>query len=62
MNEKTKDNEELSDYYIYATFMPPGENKAIVSFEDMDNPDSYYLCNEIVPIREEDVRKLCLKI
>jgi hypothetical protein len=59
LKENTKDNEELSNYYVYATFMPPGENKVIVSFSDMSDPDSYYLCNEIIPIREDDVRTLC---
>ncbi len=59
LKENTKDNEQLSDYYVYATFMPPGENKVIVSFSDMNDPDAYYLCNGIVPIREDDVRTLC---
>jgi hypothetical protein len=62
LKENTTDNEELSDYYVYATFMPPGENKGIVSFSDMNDPDSYYLCNEIVPIREGDVSTYSLNI
>jgi hypothetical protein len=62
LKENTTDNEELSDYYVYATFMPPGENKGIVSFSDMNDPDSYYLCNEIVPIREGDVSAYSLNI
>ena len=55
LKRNTMDNEELSDYYVYATFMPPGQNKAIVSFDNMENKDSYYLCDEVVPIREENV-------
>jgi hypothetical protein len=55
LKRNTMDNEELSDYYVYATFMPPGQNKVIVSFDNMENKDSYYLCDEVVPIREENV-------
>jgi hypothetical protein len=62
LKENTTKNEELSNYYVYATFMPPGENKVIVSFDDMSKPDSYYLCNEVVPIREEEVRIYCFHI
>ena len=48
-------NEELSDYYVYANFMPPGETKTLISFGDITDPKSYYLGQEVVPIRSQDV-------
>lgn len=48
-------NEELSQYYVYATFMPPGENKVIISYDDIENKESYNLLEGIIPIRKEEV-------
>lgn len=55
LKESTNDNEDLSDYYLYATFMPPGDNKVIVSAENIQEEESYYCCESIVPIRTEEV-------
>ena len=44
-------------YYAFATFMPPGESKAIVSYGDIEDKDSYNMLENAIPIREEEVRK-----
>lgn len=56
LKESTTDNDDLSDYYVFSTFMPPGESKIIVTNEDMDQEDSFYLNESIIPIRSEEVR------
>ncbi|CAI2385868.1 unnamed protein product [Moneuplotes crassus] len=48
-------NEELSQYYAYATFMPPGDTKMIVCFDDIQSKDSYNLIQGIIPIRNEEI-------
>eukprot|EP00344_Euplotes_crassus_P010995 CAMPEP_0197017288 /NCGR_PEP_ID=MMETSP1380-20130617/79459_1 /TAXON_ID=5936 /ORGANISM="Euplotes crassus, Strain CT5" /LENGTH=121 /DNA_ID=CAMNT_0042444373 /DNA_START=616 /DNA_END=981 /DNA_ORIENTATION=+ len=55
LKESTNDNEDLSDYYLFATFMPPGDNKVIVSTQSIKDEESYYCCESIVPIRTEEV-------
>ena len=55
LKESTTDNDDLSDYYVFSTFMPPGDNKVIVSSESIEDEDSYFLCESIVPIRTEEV-------
>jgi len=37
--------------------MPPGESKAIVSYGDIEDKDSYNMLENAIPIREEEVRK-----
>jgi len=55
LKESTNENEDLSDYYVFATFMPPGDSKVIVSSEDIHDETSYYWCESIVPIRTEEI-------
>jgi hypothetical protein len=55
LKEETKDNDDLSDYYVYAAFIPPGDNKVIVSTESITDKNSYYLIESVVPIRTEEV-------
>ena len=45
----------LSEYYIFATFMPPGETKTLVSFGDTMDKSTYHLNTSVVPIRKEEV-------
>ncbi len=42
LKESTTDNEDLSDYYCFATFMPPGDSKIIVSNENIQDEDTYF--------------------
>ena len=51
----TLSNEELSQYFVYATFMPPGDNKMILSYENIENKNSYNFIESIIPIRKEEV-------
>jgi len=51
----SRDNQFLSNYYVFATFMPPGDNKIIISYNDILDEDSYNLCDAIVPIRKLEV-------
>lgn len=55
LKEETKDNDDLSDYYVYAAFIPPGDNKVIVSTESITDKDSYNLIESVIPIRTEEV-------
>jgi len=55
LKETTNDNEDLSDYYVFSTFMPPGDNKVIVSNENIRDSDTYYLYESVVPIRNDEV-------
>jgi hypothetical protein len=34
-----------NDYYVFATFMPPGDNKMILTFNSLYSKDSYNLCH-----------------
>lgn len=51
----SKNISDLSNYYAFATFMPPGENKIILSYEDILDEETYTLCDTVVPIRREEV-------
>jgi hypothetical protein len=51
----SKNISDLSNYYAFATFMPPGENKIILSYEDILDEENYNLCDTVVPIRRKEV-------
>jgi hypothetical protein len=55
LKEETRDNDDLSDYYVFASFMPPGDNKIIVSRESIIDKSCYYLMDSVTPIRTEEV-------
>lgn len=46
---------QLKDYYAFATFMPPGENKIVVTFDDLFDQNQYFLNKSIVPIRKTEI-------
>ncbi|CAI2383819.1 unnamed protein product [Moneuplotes crassus] len=48
------DNEEISQYYLYATFMPPGDSKFIVSF-DGTKKDSFHFIQAEIPAANQEI-------
>jgi hypothetical protein len=54
-----KDSKMLNEYYAFATFMPPGENKVVVTFKNILDKDSYNFNSSVVPIRKEEVSFRC---
>lgn len=55
MEKVNKKSKMLNEYYLFATFMPPGENKVVVTFKDILDRDSYNFNSFVVPIRKEEV-------
>ena len=45
-----------NNYYAFATFMPPGENKIVMSYGNIKDKATYNLLEDIIPIRDKDVR------
>ena len=60
LKEIAEDQKKIDDfydnYYAFATFMPPGENKIIVSYDDINEKESYNFLENIIPIRKGGVR------
>jgi hypothetical protein len=55
LKKETKNNYDLSNYYVFATFMPPGDNKIIVSTKSITDKNTYYLNKSVTPIRTQEV-------
>ena len=53
--EQLRSVDDLNNYYAFATFMPPGDNKVIVTFKNLFSKESYNYCKFVVPIRKEEV-------
>lgn len=54
-NQPEIGNEEISQYFLYATFMPPGDSKFIVSFDGTKDKDSYNFIQAEIPAANQEV-------
>jgi hypothetical protein len=53
LSDLNSDDVDLNEYYAFATFMPPGENKIIVSFKGSHAKSAYNFMNFVVPVQKE---------
>ncbi|CAI2359328.1 unnamed protein product [Moneuplotes crassus] len=53
--QKNLTNQELSQYFVYATFMPPGDTKIIINYDGIENKESHNLLESIIPVRKRDL-------